>query len=102
MLPIHNVNVLALNRLEHLEELRANNIRRRNLRDTSDPFDLNETYFIDMFRLNKITARYVFERIFVHLNVREAPTAVPPILRFFAALYFYATGSYQRTIYICT
>ncbi|KAK9730347.1 hypothetical protein QE152_g15273 [Popillia japonica] len=32
------------------------------------------------------------------MNVTEAPTAVPPIIRFFAALYFFATGSYQRTI----
>ncbi|KAI4468016.1 hat family dimerization domaincontaining protein-related [Holotrichia oblita] len=98
MLPIHNINAIAVNDYEPLEEIRHQNIERRALRDASDPFTLNDAYFMDYFRLNKGMARYVFNRIFMRMNVAEAPTAVPPITRFFATLYFYATGSYQRTI----
>lgn len=48
MLPINNLNAIAAAEIDHLEEIREQNIHRRNLRDASDPFQLNETYFINL------------------------------------------------------
>ncbi|KAI4454093.1 hypothetical protein MML48_scaffold00000230 [Holotrichia oblita] len=97
-MPLNYLNVLAINNEERLEEMRQYNIERRALRDASNPFNLNEKYFIKLLRLNKIMAQAVFNRISEQLNQTENPVAVPIVLKFFASLYFYATGSYQRTL----
>lgn len=98
MLPVHIHNMLAVEEEEQLEEMREYNIQRRLLRDHSDPFSLNESHFINLFRLNKGMARYVYERILPQIVQAENVVAVSPVIKYFCALYFYATGSYQRTI----
>ncbi|KAI4454279.1 hypothetical protein MML48_10g00001229 [Holotrichia oblita] len=98
MMPLNNLNVLAINNEERLDEMRQYNIERRALKDASNPFNLNEKYFMKLLRLNKIMAQAVFNRISEQLNQTENPVAVPIVLKFFASLYFYATGSYQRTL----
>ncbi|CAH2017698.1 unnamed protein product [Acanthoscelides obtectus] len=69
-------------------------MERRLMRNQSDPFSFEDVRFKELFRLNKDMAKYVLNGIIPHLNQVPNPVAVP----FFAALHFYATGTYQRVI----
>ena len=82
MLPIHAYNVLAVAEEEHLEDVRQYNIERRRLRDNSNPFEINEVQFRNLFRLSRAMARYVLEAILPRLGQTQNPVAVLPILRY--------------------
>lgn len=98
MLPINLLNIVAANNEERLEEIRLFNEERRFMRAEADPFSMTDQAFKGTFRLNKDMAHYILDRIILNLNQTENPVAVPANFRFFATLYFYATGSYQRLI----
>lgn len=98
MLPINLLNIVAAENEERLEEIRLFNEERRFMRAEADPFSMTNQAFIKTFRLNKDMAHYILELILPNLNQTENPVAVPVNLRFFTALYFYATGSYQQLI----
>lgn len=92
-------NIVALQREEHLEEIRLYNIARRRMREESNPFDLRDDIFKKIFRLNKDMVQYVYNSIADDIkNVTDNNVEVPPILKFFATLHFYATGSYQYSL----
>lgn len=98
MLPANILNLIAVDEEEELEAIRNFNLERRHMRDTSDPFSLVDSHFIDLFRLNKDMVRYVLNGILPDLNQTNNVVAIPPVLKVFGTLNFYATGSYQRTI----
>lgn len=98
MFPVNIANILALQREEHLQEIRLFNIERRRMREESNPFDLRDSLFKKTFRLNKDLAQYVYNSILEDLDVTDNNVAVPPLLKFFATLHFYATGSYQHSL----
>lgn len=98
MLPVNVANILAEEEEERLEEIRNENIERRLMREASDPFSVEDTRFRELFRLNKNMAQYVFNGILPQLENQHNPTAVPSIVKFFAVLHFYATGTYQRVM----
>nr|CAI5823755.1 unnamed protein product [Callosobruchus analis] len=68
------------------------------MRDASNPFDLRDDLFKKTFRLNKDLAQYVYNQIIEDLDITDNNVAVPPLLKFFATLHFYATGSYQYSL----
>lgn len=98
MFPVNINNIIALQREEHLEEIRLFNIERRRMREESSPFDLREDIFTRTFRLNHDLAQYVYNFIAEDIDVTDNAVAVPPLLKFFATLHFYATGSYQYAL----
>lgn len=98
MLPRNLRNILAVAENEHKEELREFSVERRLMQNRSDPFTLNDGHFRDLFRLTKDMAHYVFNSIIMQIAQKTSVLAINPTLYFFAALYFYTTGSYQRTV----
>ncbi|KAJ8913896.1 hypothetical protein NQ315_005693 [Exocentrus adspersus] len=70
MLPAVNVqNILAIQREEHLEQIRFFNIERRMMRDESDPFALRDAIFKKRFRLTKDMAQYVLNSMIQDIDV---------------------------------
>lgn len=86
---------LMLNELQKREQNR-NNVR--SLRDASNPFELPEENFRQMYRLNVDSARDLFEEIIPHLNNGQRRSKIPTVVRFFSALHFLAHGSYQKSV----
>lgn len=95
MLPIFNH---AIQQARRRGENRRLIWHRKQLRDHSYPFDIPENRFIELYRLNKEAAQYVLNAIHPHLSEGIYNNSIPNIIKFFAALRFYATGSYQRDI----
>lgn len=98
MLPVNVLNILVVEREDHLEEIRLENVERRLMRDESNPFAIEDTRFKELFRLNKDVAQYVYNRIAPNMMQRANAVAIPNILKFFGVLRFYGTGAYQRVI----
>ncbi|XP_034256143.1 putative nuclease HARBI1 [Thrips palmi] len=71
-------------------------MRRRNLRDTSDPFNVTYETFTKSYRLSQDLVFSLIELIQPFIARRNSPLAVPLELKVLAVLSFYATGSYQR------
>lgn len=78
-------------RLEH-------NLRKKNLRNTSDPLDLPDIVFKSVYRFNKDTARYLIDEIgpFIRDPVRNE-LKIPKSQIILCALHFYAQGTYQKS-----
>lgn len=98
MLPINVANVLAAEEEERLERLRHENIERREMREGSDPFTIEDSRFKELFRINKDMAHFILNRILPQLDQGNNPVAIPAIIKFFGTLRFYATGAYQRVL----
>ncbi|XP_030764851.1 putative nuclease HARBI1 [Sitophilus oryzae] len=98
MLPVQILGAILVNNDENQQEIHQYNIERGFMRGESDPFLLRDTQFIDLFRLTKDMVHYLCVTIVPHMSQTTHPSAVDPTLRIFSSLYFYATGSYQRTI----
>lgn len=80
---------------EILEGLR---VERRALRDHSNPFELPETEFRKHYRLSRDLTRNLIEELTPHLNLGRRSTKISVPARIFAALRFFAQGSYQRSV----
>lgn len=98
MLPINNLNQIILEDEERLEAIRLENIERRLMRDQANCFEIDEVRFVELFRLTKDMAQYIFNAIIPDLIHGNNPVAVSPHTKFFGAMHFYATGSYQRMV----
>lgn len=96
MLPINNLNVIAAEEEERLEEIRLENTERRIMRDQSDCFLIDDIRFVDLFRITKDMAQYLLNGIMPAIT--RGNFAMRPDTKFFGALHFFATGSYQRII----
>ncbi|XP_066596558.1 putative nuclease HARBI1 [Prorops nasuta] len=68
------------------------------MRQISDPFSLRDEQLKSLFRLTKDMVHYLMDELIPHMHVGHHAASINPELRIFAALYFFATGSYQRTI----
>ncbi|KAI4468023.1 hypothetical protein MML48_2g00001859 [Holotrichia oblita] len=90
--------VLINNEIQN--EYRRNRVRyiNRNLRDSSNPFELPERNFVKIFRLSKESARYVINTILPHLNEPQRSTSIPPHLGVLCVLHFLGHGSYQESV----
>lgn len=73
-------------------------IQRRFLRDTSNPLEIPEVRFIEIFRLKRETTKILIENLSPYMREGIRNTFVPIPLRVCAALHFFATGSLQRDI----
>lgn len=73
-------------------------IRRRNLRDSSNPFTLPEERFKELFRFPTRLATELISELRPFMEQGERITFVPIHLRVLASLHFFATGSYNRDI----
>ncbi|KAJ8909912.1 hypothetical protein NQ315_014919 [Exocentrus adspersus] len=98
MLPYFAVMMQEVQENERRNEINQFNIERRIMRNDSDPFALSDNQFKNTFRLTKDMINYLFEQLLPHMRMDLRTNAVNPRLRIFAALYFYANGSYQRVI----
>ncbi|KAJ8915693.1 hypothetical protein NQ315_000627 [Exocentrus adspersus] len=93
MLPIFD-NLLGL-RARQNQDLRR---ERRILRENSDPFDLPENRFIELYRLNKDSVHNLIRMLRPHLHTPAYAWGITCEAKIFTALRFYATGCYQRAI----
>lgn len=98
MLPINAANVLVAEEEERLENIRVENVERRIMREESDPFSIEDTRFKELFRLNKDMAQHVLNGILPQLDQGNNPVAIAGVVKFFAVLSFFGTGTYQRVI----
>lgn len=98
MLPAQIYGAIQLADEEHRQKIYQFNIERRIMRNDSDPFALRNVQFIELFRLTKEMVNYLFGILIPHMSVSVHPSQIEPQLRIFAALYFFGTGSYQRTV----
>ncbi|KAK4882460.1 hypothetical protein RN001_005779 [Aquatica leii] len=70
----------------------------RNLRDTSDPFQLTEDLFQKLYRLNREVAFELFRELEPFMEVTRRNTRIPKVVKFTTALHFFAHGSYQKPV----
>ena len=67
----------------------------RSLRDKSEPFSGTDAYyFVSLCRLDKHSVREIMERLIPRMQAFTECHAIPPFIRIFATLSFYATGTY--------
>lgn len=73
-------------------------LQNRRLRDTSNPFELPEIYFRQMFRLSRSVAQDFLDEILTNSPDLKINTsnAIPFQLKYLAALNFFGHGSYQK------
>lgn len=88
------LNVIAI---ERKENIRQHNIEQRVMRYDADPFRLSDVKFQELFRLIKDMVQYVIVELSPHIQ-RTSALAIRYQQKILTALYFFATGSYQRTI----
>ena len=69
---------------------------RRELRDASNPFELNKTTFRQYFRLSRDTVRFLINEISSEMNDPRNSKNIPKTVKIFTALQFYGHGSYQK------
>ncbi|XP_052742602.1 putative nuclease HARBI1 isoform X2 [Bicyclus anynana] len=67
-------------------------------RDESDPFDLSDTAFVDAYRLSKDLARNLCEELKPVMPESTKSIEFSVESKVLAALSFYATGKYQKSI----
>lgn len=91
------INILIA-RLRHRQRIREMNLQRVQFRDTFDPFRLTDVEFRRRFRLTKPKAQMLIESLLPHMRNIPRRGALSPRTRIFAALQFFATGSYQRLV----
>lgn len=79
---------------------RRNSLRiiRKRLRDTSNPFEIQELQFIALYRLSKDATFALCENIRPFVPRAKRLTAIPLELKVLATLHFLSTGSYQRKV----
>ena len=73
-------------------------IHRRKLRDATDPFDMPDSRFRELYRLSKTTANILLLELSPHMTKGVRKTFIPQPLRMCAALHFFATGLFHRDI----
>ncbi|XP_055916167.1 putative nuclease HARBI1 [Eupeodes corollae] len=78
------------------EEVFYAKIKRRYLRDNSNPFELSENDFVQQFRVNKECFKMILSSLDLPQDRRR--TSVPPVLQLCATLNLLASGSYQTNV----
>lgn len=73
-------------------------VERRRLRDNTNPFEMPEERFREVFRLSRDAALILVDEIRPYLPQGQRKTFIPIPLRVCSAIHFFATGSYQRDI----
>ncbi|KAJ8964593.1 hypothetical protein NQ317_000078, partial [Molorchus minor] len=85
--------------IEEVQIRHNNRLVMRNLRDSSNPFNIPALEFKKMFRLTRDLAHSLFLQINEVLdNGHSRVTRIPTVIQFFVALHFYSHGSYQKSI----
>ncbi|XP_055905988.1 putative nuclease HARBI1 [Eupeodes corollae] len=78
------------------EEVSYAKIKRRYLRDNSNPFELSENDFVQQFRVNKECFKMILSSLDLPQDRRR--TSVPPVLQLCATLNLLASESYQTNV----
>lgn len=73
-------------------------IHRRQLRDSTNPFDFPEERFKELFRLTRPAAHQLIQELDPYMRHGQRKTFVPIPIKVCAALNFFAVGSYTRCI----
>ncbi|KAJ8909786.1 hypothetical protein NQ315_011196 [Exocentrus adspersus] len=86
--------------LENDNQLRRYRLRiqKRVMRDQSNPFQLTDRRFIELFRLNKELTINLSNELIPHMEDCIRNTRIPKQTRILIALRFFAVGSYQRCV----
>lgn len=92
MLPIVD-NVLR--EQQRVEENNALRLQRRMLRAQSNPFNLPEARFVELFRLTKPLAETIIDNLRPHLAALVYANCIDIPSKVLLTLRFYGTGSYQ-------
>lgn len=94
MLPVVHRGLIAENRNANIR-LRTN---REKLRLVSNPFDLPDRMFIELFRLTKNAVRQLINQLGPHIKRPILERGVSVETKILCTLRFYGTGSYQRCV----
>ncbi|CAH1371330.1 unnamed protein product [Tenebrio molitor] len=70
----------------------------RHLRDVSDPFNLPEQKFRDLYRLSREAARHIFLEIVDYMQAPQRRNGTSSVIKYFIALHFFAHGSSQKSV----
>lgn len=73
-------------------------VRKRQLRDASNPLALPEDEFRGLYRVSRQTCRRIMNMVIPYLPEKTGPIPIPDQLVVLSAIYFYAQGSYQKCI----
>lgn len=84
--------------MRNRDRRRSLRIQRRTLRDRSNPFELPEERFIELFRFPQAWVVHLIDILTPHMAPAIRGTKIPIHIKVLAALTFYGTGSYQRTV----
>lgn len=95
MLPM---NIAIIDAVQRRNQLRLTREESKFLRDRSDPFSLTDQRFIELFRVNKEMAHFLFTELQPLMQDASRITRIPCELRILAVLRFFATGNYQRGV----
>lgn len=89
-------NIFLLIIGDHYDRRNMLRVHRRFLRDATDPFQIPELRFIELFRFNKEGAMDLLQELSPHMKNGLRKTFIPKPLRMCAALHYFATGSFLR------
>ncbi|KAE8742320.1 hypothetical protein FOCC_FOCC012120 [Frankliniella occidentalis] len=83
---------------ERRHQIRINlaRIKKRTLRDTSDPFGVTEADFRQHYRLPKILARRLIDELEPYMRQPQRASAIPVHLKVLCTLHFFANGNFQK------
>lgn len=91
------VDVLDVeNHAEFLERRRIQMLRKRELRDVSDPFMIGDENFRKLYRMTPDVAIEFIEKL--RPNLKDYPQGIKPHMQLRVVLRFLAEGPYQKGI----
>lgn len=98
MLPIHIFHAVVLEDEERKEDLRRMRRERRIMRSESDPFFMPDDCFVNLFRLTKEMVQHILMPALISFMNEESDLKIVPVHKILITLYFYAVGSYQKSL----
>ncbi|XP_052755270.1 putative nuclease HARBI1 [Galleria mellonella] len=90
--------ILEFLEMDAMYEAEQRKIKRRRLRDQSNPFDIDDEQFIKRYRLSKSLVYSLCDELRPHMAGSSKSTDLTLETKVLVALSFFATGSYQRPI----
>uniref|UniRef100_A0A6P7GZ70 Uncharacterized protein LOC114344798 n=1 Tax=Diabrotica virgifera virgifera TaxID=50390 RepID=A0A6P7GZ70_DIAVI len=90
------LNLVLINELNDVAERHNLNLERRLLRDTSNPFEIDDLIFIKYFRVSKNITGQVIETLQPVMDEKIRGTKIDLELKVLAVLNFLGNGSYQQ------
>lgn len=93
---ILQIRILRVRERRRRIQINLSRIKKRRLRDASNPFDVTDTEFRQHYRLHKVLAQRLIDELEPHMREAQRATAIPVNLKVLCALHFFANGNFQK------